>query len=133
MPKSLIAKFLVAKSLVAKPLVAKPLIAKTLMAIMFASTVLVLAGGDAYATQINEQQVDNVCGGKLQSGSAGSQKAKGCEKMCGAKLCTYGCIGPKDKKGYAHCDAVVLGRTVPGRRTGWREIVAASRGRGVTR
>jgi hypothetical protein len=104
---------------------------KFLIATSVIFSVITLAGGHAYATPIKEEQVNNICQGSLQSGSAGSQKAKGCEKMCGSKICTYGCIGPKNKSGYAHCDAEVVGYS--GQRAGWKRVVSMSRFEGATR
>lgn len=75
--------------------------------IFAAASLLSLATVQTAATTMTEQQVRNVCGDKLQTGSAGGKSAIGCEKKCGNKLCTYGCVTANGKQ---TCDGLVVSR-----------------------
>ena len=66
-------------------------------AVMVALVAFSLAAESAWSMTMTEQQVRNVCGSKLQSGGTKTATAIGCEKKCGTKLCTYGCITEKGK------------------------------------
>ena len=87
---------------------------------------LSLFASELSAATLTEQQVRNICGSNLQSGSAGGSTAMGCEKKCGTKLCTYGCTTSKGKQ---RCDGVVLSGKKGTKQTGGRQDIAPSRAR----
>jgi hypothetical protein len=93
-----------------------------ILALAFAASSFVAI--EAHAATMTEQQVRNTCGGKLQSGSAGGSSAMGCEKNCGSKLCTYGCVTTKGKQ---TCSGEVVGRTQEGGSTGGNQRPSVSR------
>jgi hypothetical protein len=61
------------------------------------------------SVKLTAEQVKTVCGKRLQQSSG----AMGCERDCGAKLCSYNCA--KDKKGNGtKCSGMVVNRIAGG-------------------
>jgi len=82
--------------------------------------------------KITEQQVRNICGSGLKSGSAGGQSGLGCEKNCGGKVCVYGCL--TDKKGKKTCtgEVFLVGQGAPSSGAIGPGFLEASPGGGTT-